>query len=711
MKYSSVAVVALSTILLLAWNSASAAGRVSTRSIISPTPNNMFEGIGKDGKPISCARVKNKWIPIRAKGRKFQNVGVRLKQIAKQVKTLDKEDDATLLKKLNKEKRTLSRYQSNAKGTCLAGPILATPTPTPTPIPEQFSMEAYDGPVTEETARYLLERAAYGRSSGEQAVVDRALSTGLAAAVDELMLVKAEDLTLANRLEDRKNANNNVGGGTGLGDLLTQTRDSLNFRGFRQAALDLAINTNNPFRENLRHFFLGLWTVGHDVLTTNPAGNPQRVLWWDYFRLLGDIAYNQELPSDFTQTFPGKSKFAVQLIRVQRSPMMLLWLSNNQNVLGNVNENYARELQELFTLGTQRIDATTGLPVDNYVEFRNGGNRTLGDIYRIARNISGWRVSPFTDGVGIQRWRGVFSPEDHDPAILPIFEGEPHQFNSSTDSDVVFGILEKHPGAPLFISKEILRWYVTASPPQDLIRTFAQVLVANNYDIDLSLRTLLLSKAFYHDNYKNTVAKNSFQIAVELARTLEMARHDVGSQTLEVGVNVAQREGTPDAEGVQPYTQGSVARMGYTTTLPSEGVFFFPDANWTRPYTLMETSNLAMLYLLGTTELDRLVDINGLGWRAQRVLPAGDYTAAEVIQFVAKKMGVALSADDVDQMVFYMDYNFNPNLGIQYARAKYDNLLNGIPSELNGFSNTNHQNNKARYLYVMMAMHPHFLSK
>ncbi len=709
MKYSTIIAVTIFSFSLLLGDSAHAANGPKTRSLFSPSPENMFEGTGTDGNPITCALVKNKWIPIRAKRNKFQKVGVRLKEILKQLKGLDAEDDAKLIKKLNKEKKSLKRYQSNAKQTCTAGPI--QPTPTPTVIPDEFSMEAYSGPVSEETVRYLLEKAAYGRSSGEQAVVDKALSTGLATAVDELMLVKAEDATLADRIEDRKNASNGVGGGSGLGDLLTQTRDSFRFRGFRQAALELAINTRNPFRENLRHFLLGLWTVGHDVLSNSTAGNPQFVLWWDYFNLLGEIAYNLPLPTDFAQAFPGKSKFAVQLVRAQRSPMMLLWLSNNQNVLGNVNENYARELQELFTVGTQRFDEATGVLVDNYVEFRNGGNRTLGDIYRIARNISGWRVSPFTDGGGIQRWRGVFSPEDHDPAILPIFEGEPHQFSSSSDSEVVFGILEKHPGAPLFISKEILRWYVTAAPPQELIKTFSQVLVANNYDLDASLRTLLLSKAFYHGNYKNTVAKNSFQVAVELARTLEMARHDIGSQTLEVGININQREGTPDQEFVVAYTQGSVARMGYTTTLPSEGVFFFPDANWSRPYTLMETANLTTAYLLGSTELARLVDGNGLGWMPQRVLPEGDYTAAEVIQFVANKLGVTLSNDDVDQLVYYMDYNYNPNNGIQYTRAKYDNLLNGIPSEANGFSNTNHQNNKARYLYVFMAMHPHFLSK
>jgi hypothetical protein len=472
-------------------------------------------------------------------------------------------------------------------------------------------------------------------------------------------------------------------------------------------------------RENLRQFLLGLWTVGHDVLTNNPTGNPQRVLWWDYFETLGDIAYDRPLPTDLAQAFPGKPKLPTRLVQLGRSPMMLLWLSNNQNVRGNPNENYARELMELFSVGTTRVDPATNQTIENYIEFRNGGNRTLGDVYRAARVLTGWRVSPFQDGAGIMQWRSVYSSADHDTDILPMFEGEAHAFQASGDSDLVYGIFERHPAAPLFLSKEILRWYVTAEPPTPLIKSFADVLRNTNYDLETSLRILFNSQAFFHPNYKNTINKNAFQVGVELARTLELSRRGISSPAmtnLEVGINVRDREGTPDLEFQNAYTQGSIASMGYSTTLPIDGVFFFPDQMWTRPATLMETANLATAYLMSTTELARLTDLNPLGWLPQRVLPEGRKTSDEVIQFVADRMGVTLTVDSLAQYRQFMEFDYSPGRifngnPAEYTAFSYDNRLNGIASATNGFVTTNHQATKARWLYVMMAIHPQFLLK
>gem|GEM_PF-6080977 len=721
---------------------ASAATPPRSKATIKPAIENIWSTTGRDQVSLAlCALYKNRNIVIKRqrKGKGYIDVSTRISELTKIINR-GRSYSFKVIGDSKKEKLALDPLKKNGS-VCSAGRPVAAPVPTPvtpaptvaptiaptavptiaptatpTAMPAAFSMAAYSGTVNRETARYLLEKAAYGISSNEQAVVNLAVAQNLSGAVDELLRIKEEDSSLANRIEDRKDLTdfNNA-----LGNLTTQRRDNFTFQGFRQAALDLAINTRNPVRENLRHFLLGLWTVGHDVLTNNPAGNPQRALWWDYFKLLGDIAYNSPIPVDIAQAYPGKPKFPSWLVKVGRSPMMLLWLSNNQNVRGNPNENYARELMELFSLGTSRIDSATGLSVENYIEYRNGGNRTLGDIYRAARMLTGWRVSPFLDGTGVMQWRSVYSSEDHDPAVLPMYEGQSFQFSASSDAELVFGIFEKHPAASLFLSKELLRWFVAAEPPEKLVKNFAAVLKANNFDLEISLKTLLKSEAFYHPNYRNTISKNAFQVAVELARTLELSRRDVltaANAAREVGVNIASVEGTPDNEFTNAYTRGSVAIMGYTTTLPTEGVFFFPESTWTRASSLMETANLVTGYLMSTPELNLLVNSEGIGWKPQRVLPLGAKTAAEVIQFVADQMGVTLSVDDMLQYRQFMEYNYDParmvnGRAAQFTTFSYDNRLNGIPSELNGFSSANDQETKARWLYMMMAINPQFLLK
>jgi hypothetical protein len=714
MRFFKLSVLILSLIATVAPHTEALAASSPPKSKATIRPgSNVWNITGTDGRTISCALFKGKNIVVRRRGSSFTDVALRLKEL-RSLLARSRAYSARAVKAAKSEQKDLAAI-ARAGRNCSLG----RPAPTPPPVPAEFSMERYSGPMNYETARYLLEKAAYGVSSNEQPVIDLVLAQNLPGAVEELMRVKDEDPTLAARIEDRKNASGGVGGGTGLGDLTTQSRDSFSFRGFRQAALDRAVNTRNPMRENLRQFLLGLWTVGHDVLTSNPTGNPQRVLWWDYFELLGDIAYDRPLPTALLQEFPGKPKLPTRLVQLGRSPMMLLWLSNNQNVAGNPNENYARELMELFSLGTIRVDPATNQSIENYVEFRQGGNRTLGDVYRAARVLTGWRVSPFQDGAGIMQWRSVYSSADHDTDILPMFEGEPHAFQASNDSDLVYGIFERHPAAPLFISKEILRWYVTSEPPTQLIKSFADVLRNTNYDLETSLRVLFNSQAFFHPSYKNTINKNAFQVGVELARTLELSRRGISAPAMtnqEVGINVRDREGTPDNEFQTAYTQGSVASMGYTTSLPLDGVFFFPDQMWTRPATLMETANLATAYLMSTTELARLTDQNALGWLPQRVLPEGRKTSDEVIQFVADRMGVSLTVDALAQYRQFMEFDYSPGRMVNGAPAEflpfsYDNRLNGIASATNGFVTTNHQWTKARWLYVMMAIHPQFLLK
>lgn len=644
-------------------------------------PKDQFNVTNPKGKTFTCGLVTNKkkkqdeWVLVKtAKKGKVIPLKAYVSYLKAKLKVAPNAKAAKKLKKqiadFNKAIRTLS-------DDCRAGKPDPTPTPTPipTPLPDDLSFETYNGLVDRELVRYLTEKAGYGMSAKEEGLVSIAQNQGLIAAVDEFMRIKPEDPYYNLRLIDRYDAT--------MGNRGTQLRGNYTITGFRQMALDAAVNTENPYRENFHHFLLGVWTVAADVLTNNPFDNPQRDLWREYWALLGSVANNPDLPN--------------ALIEVGRHPMMLLWLDNDKNYKGVANENYARELMELFSLGPKRRDFNNQSLVDNYVEHRNGV-RIDGDIYRIATAFTGYRVAELIDGQGVENWRSVFSAADHDTTVQTIFEGTDWAFSASTDDQVVRGIFEKHPGAPLYFAKEILRWYVTANPPDILVREFAKIIKDNNFNLERPMKILLTSKAFYHPNYKNTVPKNSFRLGVEFARTLELARggySDTNSPNAEVGFDIPNRDSS------------IASNMGYSTTNPPT-VFFYPDKTWTTASTVIETGDFYQAVIEDLDEQGRhpkwgLVEDYDDGSNVYdmytipgEVLPTGTVYSPDIVRFVANKLGVTLNQSQFSQFQQFLDNTYSSGTGrltpdLYDNRVYWDRRYRGLQ------------------LYVLMAMLPDFI--
>ncbi len=592
-----------------------------------------------------CGSIGGNWVPGRSvKGGKFITLAEDIRVMKKRLKLAPSSKKKSFKKKLKVKKALLA-----------AQTLLCVPENKSGPkLPDEFSLDPIGTP-TREQLRYLMEKAGFGVSTKEEATIQLGLTQGIAAAVADFMASKAESSTLANRVQDRFDNT--------LGNLNTQTRNNFSTQGYRRAVLDQAVNTNNPFRENFRHFFLNLWTVGAEVLNNNSNNNPQIPLWWDYWELLGRIAAGPDLPNN--------------LIEIGRHPLMLFYLNNDKNLNGNVNENYARELMELFSLGTHRLDPATGQLLENYVEFREDGRRTEGDIYRIATRFTGWRVSPLVGGDGLLYWRSVYSAADHDPTPRVIFEGNPWAFTAQTDEDVVRGIFASHPAAATYIATELLKWYVTPEPPKELVNEFARIIKEAQFKLDGPMAMLLSSKAFYHPNYSNKIAKNSFQLGVEIMRGLELARGDIGDQAQEVGVNIQNRE-------------ADIMSMGFATTNPPT-VFYFDRGTWTSNDALMFSSNMVANTLSDTQATGRLT-----GWSTLSILPPAAANSDEAISFVSARLGVTPNASQFSQTKQFLDRTYN---GTTYTNRAYNN------------TDANHRSGKGVYLYLIMAMWPDFITK
>src|SRR5262245_23371636 len=160
-------------------------------------------------------------------------------------------------------------------------------------------------------------------------------------------------------------------------------------------------------------------------------------------------------------------RFGDLLQAVSRDGAMLVWLDSNRNVKGKPNENYARELMELFSLGV--------------------GNYTEPDIREAARAFTGWH----TDGKGF-----AFNPAAHDEGDKTVLG----QAGAWDGGDVVRLVLEQ-PAAARFLVRKLYQFLISekVAPPDVLLEPLCASFRKSDYDIAALVRTMLASRHFFSD--------------------------------------------------------------------------------------------------------------------------------------------------------------------------------------------------------------------
>jgi uncharacterized protein (DUF1800 family) len=167
-----------------------------------------------------------------------------------------------------------------------------------------------------------------------------------------------------------------------------------------------------------------------------------------------------------------------------KHPAMLQYLDNNQNAAGHVNENYARELMELHTLGV------------------NGGY-TQQDVQQLARVLTGVGINPGPAPNLRPEWRSLyvqhgafeFNPARHDfaPKVL-LGHGVGGKGFEEVDNAVA--LIVAQPACARFISRELATYFVGDSPDASLVDALAATFQRTDGDIAATLRTLFMSAQF-----------------------------------------------------------------------------------------------------------------------------------------------------------------------------------------------------------------------
>jgi uncharacterized protein (DUF1800 family) len=253
-------------------------------------------------------------------------------------------------------------------------------------------------------------------------------------------------------------------------------------------------------------------------------------------------------------------KFKDLLMATAKSPAMLFYLDNHlSSSIKGINENYARELMELHTLGVD-------------------GGYTQKDVQEVARAFTGWSIErPQFNG------EFMFRPRMHDAGEKVVLGHKIHA-GGIRDGETVIDILADHPSTAQFISTKLVRRFVSDEPPVRLVKQVAEVYRKSDGDIREMMHTILTSKEFNAPEMVGVKRKTPLEYVASAIRAFD---------------------GTTD--GGRPLVQ-SIARMGQPLyqCQPPAG---YPDLgeHWMSNAAILERLNFAVALagnrISGTTVL------------------------------------------------------------------------------------------------------------
>lgn len=233
------------------------------------------------------------------------------------------------------------------------------------------------------------------------------------------------------------------------------------------------------------------WWVNHLLKTQAPLVERMTLFWHNVFpsTIAKTMAVGLLHQQNLMLRKNALGNFRTLLHEIAKDPAMLVYLDGYQNVKGNPNENFAREVLELFTVGR--------------------GIYREEDIRQAARAFTGWSID---DNSG----RFEFRQDLHDNGTKTIL-GKRGNFNG----DQVLDIMLQHHRTSERIAERFWREFVSiASPNPAVIRRWAQTFKGSNYDINRLLKTVLTSDEFWSTANRGALIKSPVDLAVGTLRTL-----------------------------------------------------------------------------------------------------------------------------------------------------------------------------------------------
>lgn len=225
-----------------------------------------------------------------------------------------------------------------------------------------------------------------------------------------------------------------------------------------------------------------------DLYSPNQLQEQMTWFWMNHFNIYAGKSYLRALVGDYEETAirpHALGKFRDLLGATLRHPAMLRYLDNEQNAANRINENYARELMELHTLGVD-------------------GGYSQRDVQELARILTGVgvnltgnepRVKKELQSQYVRSGLFEFNPNRHDYGNKQ-FLGQPVKGRGLAEVDEALDRLSRSPATARFISHKLAVYFVADEPPPALVTRMAAVFQSSDGDIAAVLRAMLTSTEF-----------------------------------------------------------------------------------------------------------------------------------------------------------------------------------------------------------------------
>ena len=355
---------------------------------------------------------------------------------------------------------------------------------------------------THREASHLLNRTQYGFTPAE---LDRAITDGLEVTVNRL---------------------------------LEPQQESTEFSRAEAALREAAISTGGI--DNLK-----IWWLYRMRYSANPLTEKLALFWHNHFATAN--AKVNSVPTMLAQNDlirkHAAGDFKKLLHGISRDTAMLIWLDGNANRKRHPNENFAREIMELFALGV--------------------GNYTEKDIQEASRAFTGWHVR---DG---QFWMNRLQ---HDDSPKTVF-GKTGSF----DGNHIVDLCLDQPACPRFLATKLAKTFVCPEPSTESLGHFADRIRHHDFQLKPVLRELLTSRWFFQPENRRSIIKSPLDLAIGTLRMLvEPIRWPPVAKLLaELGQNIFEPPSVKGWEGGRLWITSSslLQRANFATELSTTGQY------------------------------------------------------------------------------------------------------------------------------------------
>jgi uncharacterized protein (DUF1800 family) len=381
------------------------------------------------------------------------------------------------------------------------------------------------------------------------------------------------------------------------------------------------VNTKRPLEEKMALFWHGLFAAGVSKV--------------DHYDEVMSMIYK------FREY--GLGDYRELLLQMAKDPSMIYWLDNCENHVDAVNENWGRELLELFSMG-----------VGNYTEV---------DVRDCSRAFTGWTFEPKLPRFPIGRfeWSFQYREDDHDDTEKT-FLGQTGNF----DGEDIIRIISENPACAKFIARHLYSYFVadevqvpawSVTPPRDpeAVDLLANTLMNNDYDIRSTLRVLFNSEFFKNARFERL--KNPAEVVIGALRM--------------VGGSEFPAPGIGELASQPKY-------MGQDLLNPPSVEGWHTGAEWINSGSLMRRINF-------TAELVGDVSRPGIKNMVDRLIANGDASAEAVVDSCLDLMGpLEVNPESLTELNGFVtkggDFAWDSEADIEKSTARVSALLQLIVS-------------------------------